>query len=111
MNTPAAFVGRQSELCILRERFAAAQQGDPQVVYLEGEAGGGKSTLLSQFLRSLPAAVVLQAGGDEAETFNRAERVEKILALDADVVVHAGRRSLRPLDQRSSSRAWRWHSR
>jgi DNA-binding CsgD family transcriptional regulator len=69
MDTPADFVGRQSELSILGERFAAAQVGHPQVVYLEGEAGGGKSTLLSQFLRSLPASVVLQAGGDEAETF------------------------------------------
>ena len=69
VNTPAAFVGRQGELRILGERFAAAQLGDPKIVYLEGEAGVGKSTLLSQFLRSLPAAVVLEAGGDEAETF------------------------------------------
>jgi DNA-binding CsgD family transcriptional regulator/tetratricopeptide (TPR) repeat protein len=69
MNTPADFVGRQDELRILAERLAAARLGQPQVVYLEGEAGGGKSTLLSQFLGSLPASVVLQAGGDEAETF------------------------------------------
>src|SRR5450755_2743558 len=69
MNTPAGFVGRQSELRILGERLAAAQMGHPQVVYLEGEAGGGKSTLLTQFLGSLPTSVVLQAGGDEAETF------------------------------------------
>jgi DNA-binding CsgD family transcriptional regulator len=63
------FVGRQSELRILGERLAAAAKGHPQVVYVEGEAGGGKSTLLSRFLGSLPDAVVLEVGGDEAETF------------------------------------------
>ena len=68
MSTPAGFVGRQSELRILGERLAAAEMGHPQVVYVEGEAGGGKSTLLSRFLGSLADAVVLQVGGDEAET-------------------------------------------
>src|SRR5271154_4250846 len=68
MSTSAGFVGRQSELSILGERFAAAEMGHPQVVYVEGEAGGGKSTLLSRFLGSLPDAVILQVGGDEAET-------------------------------------------
>jgi predicted ATPase len=68
MNTPAGFVGRQSELRILSDRLAAAGMGHPQVVYVEGEAGGGKSTLLSRFLGSLPDAVVVEAGGDEAET-------------------------------------------
>jgi DNA-binding CsgD family transcriptional regulator/tetratricopeptide (TPR) repeat protein len=64
----SGFVGRQSELRILDERLAAAELGRPQVVYVEGEAGAGKSTLLSRFLSSLPDAVVLQVGGDEAET-------------------------------------------
>src|SRR5271154_5785188 len=68
MSTSAGFVGRQSELSILGERFAAAEMGHPQVVYVEGEAGGGKSTLLSRFLGSLPDAVILQVDGDEAET-------------------------------------------
>ena len=68
MNAPVGFVGRQSELRILGERLAAARKGHPQVVYVEGEAGGGKSTLLSRFLGSLPDAVVLEVGGDEAET-------------------------------------------
>jgi hypothetical protein len=35
---------------------------------VEGEAGGSKSTLLSRFLGSLANAVVLEVGGDEAET-------------------------------------------
>ena len=67
MSPAAGFVGRQRELRILGERLAAAEMGRPQVVYLEGEAGAGKSTLLSRFLGSRPDAVVLQAGGDEAE--------------------------------------------
>ena len=61
------FVGRQQELSILTERFAAAEMGYPQVVHLEGEAGSGKSTLLSRYLDSLPNAVVVQTGGDEDE--------------------------------------------
>jgi DNA-binding CsgD family transcriptional regulator len=68
LSTPVGFVGRQSELRILGERLAAAGTGHPQVVYVEGEAGGGKSTLLSQFLGSLSNAVILEVGGDEAET-------------------------------------------
>ncbi len=68
MSAPAGFVGRQSELRILGERLAAVEMGHPQVVYVEGEAGGGKSTLLSRFLGSLADPVVLQVGGDEAET-------------------------------------------
>ena len=62
------FVGRQRELRILSERLAAAEAGRPHVVYLEGAPGGGKSTLLSEFLGSLSGAVILQAAGDEAET-------------------------------------------
>jgi DNA-binding CsgD family transcriptional regulator/tetratricopeptide (TPR) repeat protein len=61
------FVGRQVELGILTERFAAAELGYPQVVHLEGEAGSGKSTLLSRFVGALSNAVVVQAGGDEDE--------------------------------------------
>ena len=68
MNTPVGFVGRLGELRVLEERLAAAQQGHPQVVYIEAEAGAGKSTLLSQFIGSLSNAVVLQVGGDDAET-------------------------------------------
>jgi DNA-binding CsgD family transcriptional regulator len=68
MSTTVGFVGRQRELRLLDERLAAAATGHPQVVYVEGEAGGGKSTLLSVFLGSLSDAVILQVGGDEAET-------------------------------------------
>lgn len=68
MSSLDGFVGRQHELHILDERLAAAAMGHPQVVYVEGDAGAGKSTLLSRFLGSLSNAVVLEVGGDEAET-------------------------------------------
>ena len=68
VRTPAGFVGRRSELRILGDRLAAAELGQPQVIYLEGDAGGGKSTLVSEFLGSLSDAVVLEVGGDEDET-------------------------------------------
>ncbi len=68
MSTPASFVGRHAELRLLGEGLAAARMSHPQVVYLEGEAGSGKSALVSRFLSSLAGAVVLAAGGDEAET-------------------------------------------
>jgi DNA-binding CsgD family transcriptional regulator len=69
VGTPVGFVGRQVELRLFEERLAAAQTGRPQVVFVEAEAGAGKSTLLSQFLGLLANAVVLEVGGDEAETF------------------------------------------
>ena len=68
MATSTGFVGRQRELALLAERLAAAQAGRPQVVYVEGEPGAGKLTLLSQFLGSLANTVVLEVTGDEAET-------------------------------------------
>jgi len=67
MSALVGFVGRQGELRLLEERLAAAQHGHPQVVYVEAEAGTGKSTLLSQFIGSLSNAVLLEVGGDEAE--------------------------------------------
>lgn len=59
MPTRVGFVGRLSELSVLDERLAAARTGHPQVVYLEGEAGAGKSTVLARFLGSLSEPVKL----------------------------------------------------
>jgi hypothetical protein len=52
----------------VRHPFRSAASGHPQVVYVEGEAGAGKSSLLSRFVGSLSNAVVLEVGGDEAES-------------------------------------------
>ena len=61
------FVGRASELAVLVAAAAAARRGQPQVVLIEGDAGGGKSSLLTRFASGLAGATVLRAGGDEAE--------------------------------------------
>ncbi len=79
MRSPVGFVGRRGELGVLDERLADARMGHPQVVYLEGEAGAGKSTLLSRFLGSLSGAVVLEVGGDEAETLLTYGVVDQLL--------------------------------
>jgi tetratricopeptide (TPR) repeat protein len=49
----ATFVGRQSDLDLLRSRFEAAARGSGQVVGIGGEAGIGKSRLLFEFRRGL----------------------------------------------------------
>jgi hypothetical protein len=61
------FVGRRPELAALDAALAAARTSDPQVVLLEGEAGIGKSSLISEFLRAQPSLPVVAASGEEAE--------------------------------------------
>jgi ATP/maltotriose-dependent transcriptional regulator MalT len=67
VGAQVGFVGRQVEIGILNECLAAARLGNPQVVYVEGDAGAGKSTLLSRFITSVSDAAVLEVAGDEAE--------------------------------------------
>jgi DNA-binding CsgD family transcriptional regulator len=55
-------VGRSQELDELRERFAVASQGDPQVVVIGGEAGIGKSRLVAEFADSLDDNAQLVVG-------------------------------------------------
>jgi len=61
------FVGRLEELAALEAAAATARGGRSAVVLVEGEAGIGKSTLLSRFASGLADATVLRASGDEAE--------------------------------------------
>lgn len=46
------FVGREAELRRLHESLQRAHQGERQLVFITGEAGIGKTTLLEEFLRS-----------------------------------------------------------
>jgi hypothetical protein len=68
VNVTSGFVGRRNELRILAERLAQARLGKPQVVYIEAEAGAGKSSLLATYLDSLTNVIVIQVGGDESES-------------------------------------------
>ena len=61
------FVGRGAELGTLRSELARATAGEPRVVLIEGEAGIGKSSLLTRFCGEVGGANVLRAAGEESE--------------------------------------------
>jgi DNA-binding CsgD family transcriptional regulator len=66
---PSVFVGRAPELAALGAALAAARAGEPQAVLIQGEAGIGKSSLVSEFLGSQRGVPVVAASGEEAEAF------------------------------------------
>jgi DNA-binding CsgD family transcriptional regulator/tetratricopeptide (TPR) repeat protein len=73
------FVGRHRELETLERLKIRAYDGNPSIAFIEGEAGIGKSTLLSQFVGGISGALVLRAGGDESEMLMSYGLVEQIL--------------------------------
>ena len=62
------FVGRQRELAVLAELAAKARADQPQVVLVEGEAGMGKSSLITRFVPAVGGTAVLRASGEEGES-------------------------------------------
>jgi DNA-binding CsgD family transcriptional regulator/tetratricopeptide (TPR) repeat protein len=63
----APFVGRREELDALDAALAAARDGAPRVVLVEGPAGIGKTALLERFLAAAGDVAVLRASGDASE--------------------------------------------
>ncbi len=61
------FVGRQAELDVMSAALEAARASDPQIVWIEGEPGIGKTAFVRQFLASAEDIVTLEASGDETE--------------------------------------------
>ncbi|WP_455432298.1 helix-turn-helix transcriptional regulator [Streptomyces lasiicapitis] len=58
------FAGRAGELARLGEALERADNGDPQALLVGGEAGGGKTRLLAEFLaRARAAGAVTAVGG------------------------------------------------
>ena len=54
-NRPSKFIGRQHEIGLLVGRWEDACDGECQLLLVAGEAGIGKSRLVSEFLHSLEA--------------------------------------------------------
>jgi DNA-binding winged helix-turn-helix (wHTH) protein/tetratricopeptide (TPR) repeat protein len=76
-----AMVGRSAELARLRGAFAKALQGARQIVFLAGEAGIGKTTILESFLNDVAGDDVWVARGQCVE--HRGESEPYLPMLDA----------------------------
>jgi hypothetical protein len=60
------FVGRDAELTTISERLAGAADGHAAVVWIEGDAGFGKTALARRVVAAVPDDfVVMSAGADE----------------------------------------------
>ena len=68
MPTDDPFVGRADELALLNAEMQRVRSGEPRLVWLTGEAGIGKTSLVRRFVGGLSGVRVLWAGGDENET-------------------------------------------
>lgn len=53
-SVPGFLVGRENELETLHDAFEKAAAGERQIVFVTGEAGAGKTTLVDAFVSSLP---------------------------------------------------------
>jgi DNA-binding winged helix-turn-helix (wHTH) protein len=62
VGTPATLVGRDAELAQLHHWYAAACQGRRQVVFITGEVGIGKTTLVDAFVSQVAARADLWVG-------------------------------------------------
>ena len=67
----SVFVGREIELSKLKILLEAANQGAPQIVFVAGEAGAGKSTLVAEFIQreaQLDPTLIAALGECNAQT-------------------------------------------
>jgi DNA-binding CsgD family transcriptional regulator/tetratricopeptide (TPR) repeat protein len=85
------FVGRTRELAILDGEMQEARSGRPRIVLVEGDAGIGKSSLLSRFVSGVHDARVLRASGEESETLLAWGVVDQLVAA-ASAAAGPGRR-------------------
>jgi DNA-binding winged helix-turn-helix (wHTH) protein/predicted ATPase len=61
-SSPMPLVGREAELARLQLAFSRAMQGERQLVFVTGEAGIGKTTLVETFLARIAATEALWIG-------------------------------------------------
>jgi DNA-binding CsgD family transcriptional regulator/tetratricopeptide (TPR) repeat protein len=89
-------VGRRDELAVISSHVAAIVSGVPWVVWVEGDAGSGKTTLVRQAVSRLPAGVrVLQAVADELSAGVEFAVVDQLVTISARNAFAAGLELLR----------------
>jgi DNA-binding winged helix-turn-helix (wHTH) protein/tetratricopeptide (TPR) repeat protein len=66
-QTAGTFVGRQPELTRLEQIFATVETGQRRIVFVSGEAGAGKTTLVERFLAGCGESAMLIARGQCVE--------------------------------------------
>jgi DNA-binding winged helix-turn-helix (wHTH) protein/tetratricopeptide (TPR) repeat protein len=59
-SIPESFIGRREALARLQQAWGRAQAGQRQLVWVAGDAGVGKTTLLETFVRGSGAALIAQ---------------------------------------------------
>ncbi|MFN2425318.1 MAG: AAA family ATPase [Candidatus Binatia bacterium] len=93
LPTPSSVVGRELELQALTDGLARAKEGSRRIVFVTGEAGAGKSTLVESFLSRIEGdssgtlvahGQCLEAGGQHEPYRPLLEAVER-LARQPDV--------------------------
>lgn len=80
VDLPAAIVGRDDALSRLRAWLERARRGERQVVFVTGEAGIGKTTLLESFARSIgPDRTVRMCSGHCLSQYGMSEAYLPVL--------------------------------
>jgi DNA-binding winged helix-turn-helix (wHTH) protein/tetratricopeptide (TPR) repeat protein len=94
-NLPRGFVGRDAALSRMRGWFEKVRNGESQVVFVTGEAGIGKTTLLETFGRGIAADhSVLICSGQCLEQYGMSEAYLPVL----DAISQCCRRDPRVVD-------------
>jgi ATP/maltotriose-dependent transcriptional regulator MalT len=93
------FVGREAELAAIADAAARAESGRAQAVWIEGDAGAGKSALLRAAVERLPSAFTpVRAEADELATEVPLEVVAQLGVRSAADPFEAGLELLARLD-------------
>jgi predicted ATPase len=80
-HPPGLLVAREAELAVLSQYLVQALQGQRQVVFVTGEAGIGKTTLIDAFVAQLPATAGVCLGqGQCIEHYGAGEAYLPVLA-------------------------------
>jgi DNA-binding CsgD family transcriptional regulator len=79
------FVGRQQELAALAAALDDVSAGEPRFMLIQGEAGIGKSSLITRFLAGYPDLPVVTASGEESEAYLPYGLVQQLAASGARI--------------------------